>query len=66
MKQKVTYETYPVRVRVARDVLGHDPTWHPVRDQLRRIDSSTQKGDNIRMCQVFPDHSHLVKDLWDP
>ena len=58
--------TYPVRVWVTGDVLGQVPTWHPIRDQSRRIESNTQKGDDVRMSQVFPDHSHLAKDLWDP
>ena len=51
---------------MTRDVFSQAPTRHPIRDQLGWIDSSTQKGDDIRMNQVFPDHSHLMEDLWNP
>ena len=65
MSQKVTHKTYPVCIRVARDVLSKASTRHLIRDQLGWIDSSTQKRDDIRMGQVLPHYSRLVEGVRD-
>jgi len=52
-----TYKAKSVRVRVAHDVPHEVPARHPVRDELGRVDSGTQKGNNIWVVQSFPYHS---------
>ena len=59
-----TYESKSVCIRVFLDVLPEGSTRHPVRNELEGIDSGTQEWQDVRVYQVFPDHSLLVEGLW--
>ena len=62
--RKNTDDVQSIRVWVVRDVFHQIPTRHPIRNELEWVDGDTQKGEDVRMCQMFPHHRHLVEGLW--
>lgn len=58
-----THEIKSVRVWVVCDVSREVPVRHPVRDELERVNSDTQKGDKVWVIQAVPHHCQLVEVL---
>ena len=57
------YESKPVCVGVVLDIFHEGSTRHPFGNELEGIDGGTQEWQDVRVCQVFPDHSLLVEGL---
>ena len=65
-KQKIAYQTDPIRSRVLLEVLHQMSIRHPLHNKLERICRSVNKGDDVRVTQPFHLDGRVDEGLQNP